>query len=114
MNFNINTWMKGYLDELKALFGSRLLFVGLQGSFGRGEATESSDIDAVVILDQATPEDLKAYGAMLDKLPNREKVCGFNLRPAGAYFGRIRTPIPETSGQRNGYIRTLISELSGQ
>ncbi|TEB04860.1 Nucleotidyltransferase domain protein [Pelotomaculum schinkii] len=77
MDFNINTWMKGYLDELKALFGSRLLFVGLQGSYGRGEATDSSDIDAVVILDQATPGDLKAYGAMLDTLPNREKVCGF-------------------------------------
>jgi len=69
--------MKGYLDELKALFGSSLLFVGLQGSYGRGEATEGSDIDAVVILDQVTPEDLKAYGAMLDMLPNREKVCGF-------------------------------------
>jgi len=77
MDFNINTWMKGYLEELKALFGSRLLFVGLQGSYGRGEATDSSDIDAVVILDQSTSEDLKAYGAMLDTLPNREKVCGF-------------------------------------
>ncbi|HHT63253.1 MAG: transposase [Bacillota bacterium] len=31
-----------------------------------------------------------------------------------AYFGCIRTPIPETSGQRNGHIRTLISEISGQ
>jgi len=31
-----------------------------------------------------------------------------------AYFGLIRTPIPETSGQRNGCIRTLISEISGQ
>lgn len=77
MDFNINTWMKGYLDGLKALFGSRLLFAGLQGSYGRDEATAGSDVDAVVILDQATPEDLKAYGAMLDTLPNREKVCGF-------------------------------------
>jgi hypothetical protein len=77
MDFNINTWMKGFLGELKALFGSRLLFAGLQGSYGRDEATAGSDVDAVVILDRATPGDLKAYGAMLDTLPNREKVCGF-------------------------------------
>jgi len=77
MNFDINIWMKRYLDELKSLFGSRLMFVGLQGSYGRGEATDNSDIDAVVILSHATPGDLKAYSAMLDKLPNREKMCGF-------------------------------------
>ena len=42
-----------------------------------GEATDSSDIDAVVILNHATPGDLKAYSTMLDTLPNRKKVCGF-------------------------------------
>ncbi len=77
MDFEINSWMQGYLDELKVLFGSRLLFVGLQGSFGRGEETADSDIDAAVILDHALPEDLKAYGGLLDMLPEREKMCGF-------------------------------------
>ncbi len=77
MDFDINSWMKRYLDKVKSLFASHLLFVGLQGSYGRGEATDSSDIDAVVILDQVTPRDLKAYSAMLETLPNREKVCGF-------------------------------------
>lgn len=77
MAFDINIWMKEYLNELKSLFGSRLMFVGLQGSYGRSEATDSSDIDVVVILNHATPEDLKAYSAMLDTLPNREKACGF-------------------------------------
>lgn len=77
MDFKIETWMKDYLKELKALFGAQLLFVGLQGSFGRGEATASSDIDAVVILNHATPRDLNTYSTMLDTLPNREKVCGF-------------------------------------
>jgi hypothetical protein len=77
MEIDIHTWMKGYLDELQLLFGSRLIFVGLQGSYNRGEATDTSDIDVVVTLDYATPEDLKAYSAMLDALPNREKVCGF-------------------------------------
>lgn len=77
MNFDIDSWMKRYLDEVKSLFGSHLLFVGVQGSYGRGEATDSSDIDVVVILDNVTPMDLKVYSAMLDTLPNREKVCGF-------------------------------------
>lgn len=77
MFINIDGWMKEYTNKLQVLFGFRLQFVGLQGSYGRGEATDGSDIDAVVILDRVTPEDLKAYSAMLDSLPNRELVCGF-------------------------------------
>ena len=77
MDFNINTWMQGYLDELKVLFGSRLLFVGLQGSFGRGEETDGSDIDAVVILDELSASDIGTYNVMLDRMPHRERICGF-------------------------------------
>ena len=77
MQVDIITWMQQYLNKLKHLFGYRLVLVGLQGSYGREEATDSSDIDMVVILDHAEPEDLKAYGIMLDSLPNREKICGF-------------------------------------
>ncbi|TQD25183.1 nucleotidyltransferase domain-containing protein [Methanolobus vulcani] len=77
MSFDIDIWMKEYLEKVKSLFTSRLVFVGLQGSRGRGEATESSDIDAVVILDRVDVQDLKAYSAVLDTLPNREMACGF-------------------------------------
>ncbi len=77
MQVNIDTWIQQYLSKLKSLFGSRLAFVGLQGSYGRAEATDSSDIDVVVILDHAEPKDLKAYSSMLDSLPNRDKICGF-------------------------------------
>jgi len=65
------------LKKLTNLFDTRLVFVGLQGSYGREEASESSDIDMVVILDHAGPADLTAYGAMLDSLPLRDKMCGF-------------------------------------
>lgn len=58
-------------------FGQRIRFVGLQGSFGRGEATEKSDIDMVVILDAVTAEDVRSYNDMLNLLPNREQMCGF-------------------------------------
>lgn len=74
---DIKTWMKDYLEKLKLLFGSRLLFVGLQGSYGRGEETKSSDIDMVVILNYVSPEDLKMYSSMLDTLSNRKEACGF-------------------------------------
>ncbi|MBQ3017675.1 MAG: nucleotidyltransferase domain-containing protein, partial [Clostridia bacterium] len=48
----INAWMKEFLQTLNETFANRVWFVGLQGSYGRGEATETSDIDIVVILDQ--------------------------------------------------------------
>jgi predicted nucleotidyltransferase len=77
MHAKIDTWIPEFLASLKALFPSRLIFVGLQGSYGRGEATDKSDIDVVVILDEAKPEDLRAYSKMLDTLPYRDKACGF-------------------------------------
>ncbi len=61
----------------KEKFGERIYFVGLQGSYGRGEATESSDIDVVVILDKLTIDDIKTYSGMIDTLSNRELICGF-------------------------------------
>ena len=74
---DINLWMKHFTELLKETFGERIYFVGLQGSYGRGEATESSDIDAVVILDKLTAGDVKKYNDMIDTLPNRELICGF-------------------------------------
>jgi predicted nucleotidyltransferase len=73
----INTWMNEFLAALEAAFGSRVLFVGLQGSYGRGEATEASDIDTVVILDRLSAGDIAAYGKMLDTLTHRSLACGF-------------------------------------
>lgn len=74
---DIKLWMERFTELLKDTFGERIYFVGLQGSYGRGEATESSDIDAVVILDKLTAEDIKTYRDMVDILPNRELICGF-------------------------------------
>ena len=59
---DIQSWMDLFLKELQSVFENRLIFVGLQGSRGRGEGRPDSDIDAVVVL---------------DRLPNRELVCGF-------------------------------------
>ena len=74
---NMKNWTERFLTALDGCFGDRVWFVGLQGSRGRGEAAEASDIDMVVILDELRGEDIAAYGAMLDGLPHRELSCGF-------------------------------------
>lgn len=74
---DISVWMEQFLDALTERFGDRVWFVGLQGSYGRGEATDSSDIDMVVILDDLSAKDIQAYNAMLDTLPHRDLICGF-------------------------------------
>lgn len=73
----MNRWMERYLQALQESFGDRTYFVGLQGSYGRSEATEKSDIDLVVILDTLSAADIQKYSDMLDTLPHRELICGF-------------------------------------
>lgn len=74
---DINNWINRFLKVLTNTFGERVWFVGLQGSYSRGEATETSDIDIVVILDELSSSDIQTYNAMLDSLPHRELICGF-------------------------------------
>ena len=74
---DITAWTKNFLQTLNETFSNRVWFVGLQGSYGRGEARDASDIDIVVILDQLSASDIQVYNAMLDSLPHRELICGF-------------------------------------
>ena len=74
---DITTWMQKFLHSLNETFANRVWFVGLQGSYGRGEACDTSDIDIVVILDELTTSDIQKYNAMLNTLPHRELICGF-------------------------------------
>ena len=76
---DIDIWMKDFLNALDETFKQRVWFVGIQGSYARGEATENSDIDMVVILDELTINDLQIYDRMLDTLSYRELICGFFL-----------------------------------
>ena len=58
---DITTWMNDFLQKLNLTFENRVWFVGLQGSYGRGEATETSDIDIVVILDELSAKEHKLF-----------------------------------------------------
>lgn len=70
-----------YMEQAQRLlmgaFPNRLVCLGIQGSYARGEAAEGSDIDLVVILDHVEMADILGYRSVLDRLPEREKSCGF-------------------------------------
>ena len=70
-----------YIRHLIALlqnrFKERLLYVGLQGSYLRGEATGSSDIDIMVVIDGLGIAELAAYRNIIESLPHTDKSCGF-------------------------------------
>ena len=102
---DITVWMSNFMQTLNKTFENRLCFVGLQGSYGRGEATETSDIDVVVILDELSVKDIQIYNDMLDTLPHRDLICGFlsgkneimNWEPSDLFqFCNDTTPIKGT------------------
>ena len=61
---------------MEALPG-RVAFVGIQGSFGRGEAGPESDVDLVVVLDALGAAELAACRGVLEKMPFADRACGF-------------------------------------
>lgn len=75
--FDLNIYLQDLISECKSAFGGRLLYVGLQGSYLRGEANEHSDIDVMVILDDFSVSDMDKYRGILRKIGYCEKSCGF-------------------------------------
>lgn len=76
-NFDITSWLKVFQEKLLALFGNRVKFFGLQGSYGRNEQKADSDIDVVIILDEVSFKDLQDYQSMLDSFEEHDMICGF-------------------------------------
>ena len=74
---DINSFMESFKENLLSLFGDSLLFLGLQGSYGRGEAKETSDIDPVIILKQCGKDELLRYRDYIDTLSEKDILCGF-------------------------------------
>ena len=78
--FDIEVYMQTIKQELLNTFGDELVYLGLQGSFRRGEAKESSDIDVMVILEEFTVEKMAEYREILKRVGNFNKSCGFICR----------------------------------
>ena len=73
----IDKYLKDLLKECKGAYGKRLLYMGLQGSYMRGEANENSDIDIMLIIDGFTVSDMDAYKRILSQIGNFDRSCGF-------------------------------------
>ena len=75
--FDLDSYLNALILSCRAAFGERLLYVGLQGSWLRGEAHENSDIDVMVILDRFSVQDMDRYREILKKIGFYERSCGF-------------------------------------
>lgn len=125
----IQTYLPAFTDTLRRAFGRRLCYVGLQGSYLRGEATEQSDIDVMVILDGLTAEDLERYRALVEQTGEPEKACGFIcgraemahwnpleiyhlLHTTRDYFGSLQNFVPDyTREDVLDYIKLSLGNL---
>lgn len=77
MKIDIKKWMADFQARVLSAFKDRIVFLGLQGSYGRGEQTLTSDIDVVVILDRVEFADLQSYRSIINQMESRDLVCGF-------------------------------------
>ena len=72
-----NAYINEMIADLLAAFGERLCYVGLQGSYLRGEEHEGSDLDLMAVIDALTPADLETYRACLAHRGDAIPSCGF-------------------------------------
>ncbi len=75
--FDLDNYLHDLMMNCRTAFGERLLYMGLQGSWLRGEAHENSDIDVMVILDRFSVRDMDTYRDILKKIGFYERSCGF-------------------------------------
>lgn len=74
---DVEAYVLQLIGLLETCFHDRLLYLGLQGSYLRGEATDNSDIDIMVILDTLMVSDLEVYRSVIQTMNHSDKSCGF-------------------------------------
>ncbi len=73
----VDQWLDRFVGKLKNTFGDRLVFVGLHGSWARGEGKAESDIDITTVLNRVGPEDLRAFRKAIVSMTNaKNSACG--------------------------------------
>ena len=75
--FDLEKYLHDLIGACKASFCDRLLYVGLQGSYLRGEAHDNSDIDVMVVVENLSVADMDRYREILLEIGFYEKSCGF-------------------------------------
>ncbi len=66
----VDDWLEEFVSRLKDAFGERLRWVGHHGSWARGEPTEASDIDCMVLLDRLGDADLRTFKDIVYSMPD--------------------------------------------
>lgn len=74
---DIERYITELTNRLRDQYGTRLVYVGLQGSYLRAEATASSDIDIMVVIDELSVSDMDHYRTIIQLMEHFEKSCGF-------------------------------------
>ena len=112
--FRVDEYLNKLIISMKDVFCDRLLYVGLQGSYLREEATENSDIDIMVIINNLSVQDLDSYREIIIQMEHYEKSCGFIcgideftkwnplelchlLNSTKNYYGNLSSLMPEYS-----------------
>lgn len=125
----IEDYIRQMIEKLSDHFQTRLLYVGLQGSYLRGEATPDSDIDIMAVIDGLSVTDLDAYSTIVKSLPYADKACGFicsrvdllNWNPLEIchlvnttkdYYGELKELIPSyTELDVRNFVKVSINNL---
>ena len=83
---DIKKWMNTFLNAVNATFTNRIWFVGLQGSYGRGEATETrvyfdENCEYEIVEREITPAKMKCPGCKRTVLHGMDycNFCGIFL-----------------------------------
>ena len=127
--FRIDEYIDELIDTLKDTFGERLVYIGLQGSYLRGEETKNSDIDIMAVIDNISVEDLKTYQKALVSIGNFDKSCGFIcgkadlehwnpleichlLNTTKDYYGELKNLVPAyTIEDERNYVKLSLNNL---
>ncbi|MCM1062151.1 MAG: nucleotidyltransferase domain-containing protein [Eubacterium sp.] len=127
--FRIDEYIDKLIDTLKNDFGERLVYIGLQGSYLRGEETENSDIDIMAVIENISAEDLKTYQKALVSVGNFDKSCGFIcgktdlkhwnpleichlLNTTKDYYGELKKLVPTYSLEdEKNYVKLSLNNL---
>ena len=127
--FRIDEYIDELITLLKDVFGKRLIYVGLQGSYLRNEETKNSDIAVMAVIDNLSVEDLKTYQKALVSVGNFDKSCGFICGKANLehwnpleichllnttkdYYGELKNLVPVyTIEDEKNYVKLSLNNL---
>ena len=127
--FNPDVYVNSLLELLCLEFKKRLVYVGLQGSYLRDEATENSDIDIMVVVKDMSIADLDTYKKAISSLDDYDKSCGFicgieeleNWNPLEIchllhttkdYYGTLKNLVPEyTKTDVRNFVKMSLGNL---